>query len=85
MGLFLALMAMAFFSFWGYLVLGFDLACQRPAVRVRHTAAVEKHPQLKTDWDQAMQDDVLTQSEAEAIVEAGEKQSIPEPIDALKY
>jgi len=40
----------------------------------RTRKAVEKNPQLKPDWDAAMEDDVLTWPEAKAILEkAGEK------------
>jgi hypothetical protein len=40
----------------------------------RTKEAVEKHPELKPDWDAAMKDGVLTFPEAKAILEkAGEK------------
>jgi hypothetical protein len=40
----------------------------------RTKACVDKNPQLKPDWDKAMEDDVLTFEEAKGILEkAGEK------------
>lgn len=40
----------------------------------RTKALVEKNPQLRPEWDRAMQDGVLTWAEAKAIIErAGEK------------
>jgi hypothetical protein len=40
----------------------------------RTTRAVEKHPELKPDYDKAMEDGVLTYEEAKEILEkAGEK------------
>jgi hypothetical protein len=45
-----------------------------PALFERTKAAVEKNPQLRPEWDKAMEDGVLTWSEANAILEkAGEK------------
>jgi len=44
------------------------------AVMERTKKAVEKNPDLKPDWDKAMEDGVLTWPEAKAILEkAGEK------------
>lgn len=44
------------------------------ALVARTKTLVDKNPQLKPDWDQAMADEVLSLSEARAIVEkAGEK------------
>ena len=40
----------------------------------RTKAVVEKHPELKADWEEAMRDGVLTDAEANAILKkAGEK------------
>ena len=40
----------------------------------RTKALVDKNPRLKADWDKAMEDGVLTWSEANSILEkAGEK------------
>jgi hypothetical protein len=45
-----------------------------PALIERTKKAVEKNPQLKADYDKAMEDNVLTYPEAKAILEkAGEK------------
>lgn len=72
-GAVLALMAMSFFAgwpFWKWL----DKHAANAAVQARTRALVDKNPQLKTAWDVAMQDDVLTLPEAKIIVEAaGEK------------
>jgi len=44
------------------------------AVMDRTKRAVDRNPQLKPDWDKAMEDGVLTSDEAKAILEkAGEK------------
>jgi hypothetical protein len=44
------------------------------ALMERTKNVVEKNPQLKPDWDRAMEDGVLTWPEANAILEkAGEK------------
>jgi hypothetical protein len=44
------------------------------SVKERTIRAVEKNPQLKADYDKAMEDGVLTWPEAKAILEkAGEK------------
>jgi hypothetical protein len=45
-----------------------------PALIERTKKAVEQHPDLKKDYDEAMKDGVLTYPEAKAILEkAGEK------------
>jgi hypothetical protein len=45
-----------------------------PSLQERTRKVVEKNPQLKPDWDKAMEDGVLTWPEAKAILEkAGEK------------
>jgi hypothetical protein len=45
-----------------------------PALVARTKAIVEKHPELKPAWNIAMEDGVLTWSEAKEIIEgAGEK------------
>jgi hypothetical protein len=44
-----------------------------PALIERTTKAVEKHPELNTDYDKAMEDGVLSYDEAKEILEkAGE-------------
>jgi hypothetical protein len=43
-------------------------------LRERTEKAVEKNPKLQPDWDKAMEDGVLTEPEAKALLEkAGEK------------
>jgi hypothetical protein len=62
-------MAMAFFAGWPF----WKWVAKRAAsvaVQSRTRALVDKNPQLKTAWDVAMQDDVLTGPEAKVIVEA---------------
>ena len=48
------------------------------AVFERTKAAVEKNPQLKPEWDKAMEDGVLTWPEAKAILEAAGETAEPE-------
>lgn len=71
-GAILAIVAMLLFS-WPV----WKLITIRPvnaAVQQRTKGLIEKNPQLQPAWDQALQDGVLTRSEAKAIVEqAGEK------------
>jgi hypothetical protein len=73
LGAILGLMAMVFFVSWpAWKWLKF-----RPvsaSLYERTKAAVEKNPRLKPAWDIAMEDGVLTWSEAKVILEsAGEK------------
>lgn len=72
----LALVAIVSFSAWPiYKKLWFRQASA--ALQARTKAAVDKNPQLKADWDKAMEDDALSVPEANAILEkAGEK---PDP------
>jgi hypothetical protein len=52
----------------------YSLKAVSPSVMERTKKAVEKNPQLKPDWDKAMEDGVLTWPEAKGILEkAGEK------------
>lgn len=48
------------------------------ALHERTKALVEKNPQLKPDWDKAMEDGVLTWAEAKDIVEKGGEKVEPE-------
>jgi hypothetical protein len=51
----------------------FTLKKASPALIERTTKAVEKHPELKPDYDRAMEDGVLSYDEAKMILEkAGE-------------
>jgi hypothetical protein len=47
----------------------YSLTAASPALRERTKQAVEKNPQLKPDWDKAMEDAMLTYPEAKAILE----------------
>jgi hypothetical protein len=50
------------------------LQAARASLIERTRQVVEKNPQLRPDWDKAMEDGVLTWSEANAILQkAGEK------------
>ena len=72
-GVIVALVAITIFGtwpFWKWLYIKSASA----SLRARTQTLVEKNPQLKAAWDQAMQDKVLTAAEATKIVEqAGEK------------
>jgi hypothetical protein len=69
----LCLVAMVcFVAAWGFYRAS-KVQAVRAALLDRTKALVEKNPQLKPDWDKAMQDGVLTYPEAKGIVEkAGE-------------
>jgi hypothetical protein len=73
LGAILGLVAMVFFVSWPvWKWLKFKPVS--PALYARTKAAVEKNPRLQPAWDIAMQDGVLTWSEAKVILEsAGEK------------
>jgi hypothetical protein len=52
----------------------YHLRAASAAAVERTKRAVDRNPQLKADWDKAMEDGVLTSDEAKAILEkAGEK------------
>lgn len=72
----LALVAIVSFSAWPiYKKIMFRQASA--ALQARTQALVDKNPQLKADWDKAMEDGALSIPEANAILEkAGEK---PDP------
>jgi hypothetical protein len=68
--MFLALIPFVAWPLWEK----FNIKPASATMRERTKAAVEKHPELKGDWNKAMEDDVLTFPEAKAILEkAGEK------------
>jgi hypothetical protein len=72
-GAILALMGMVFFVSWPIWKSIKFRPCSA-ALYQRTKAAVDKDPRLKPAWDIALQDDVLTYSEAKIILEsAGEK------------
>ena len=67
---FLALMPFLFWPLYKKLT----LKKASPALIERTRKAVEKHPELKPDYDKAMEDGVLSYDEAKEILEkAGEK------------
>jgi len=69
-----ALVAMASFIMAWPLYKKFSVKPVGAALMERTRKAVEKNPRLQPDWDRAMEDGVLTWSEANAILEkAGEK------------
>lgn len=72
-GVILGLIAIVAFASWPFYKWLF-IAKANDALRARTQAIVESKPELKPLWDDAMDDDVLTVSEATVIVEkAGEK------------
>ena len=72
-GIILCLVAIVSFSIWP-LWKWLSVKSANAALQERTRAAVEKHPELKPAWNIAMEDGVLTWSEAKEIVEgAGEK------------
>ena len=72
-GVILAFLALVPFVGWP-LYKKLTLKKASPALIERTKKAVEKHPELKADYDKAMEDGVLSQEEAKEILEkAGEK------------
>jgi hypothetical protein len=66
----LAVFSLTAWPLWKWLILKEASARLKENTR----ALVEKNPQLRPDWDKAMEDGVLTKSEAKAIFEkAGQK------------
>jgi hypothetical protein len=69
-----ALLAIAMFIVALPMYKKYSIRAVSPALRERTQKVVEKHPELRPDWDKAMEDGVLTWPEANAILEkAGEK------------
>ncbi len=80
-GLVLALVAMASFAAWPFWQ-WVNLKKANAALAARAQALAEKDAALKVAWDKAMEDDFLSQEEAEAIVvSAGEKVTPEERAD----
>jgi len=72
-GAILGLIAIGLIASWPILNL-FSAKAASAALNARTKALVEKNPQLRPAWDQALSDGVLTWPEAKGIVEkAGEK------------
>ena len=71
-GVVLTLIAVASFAAWPFWMWMFQEKANA-ALIARTQALVEKKPELKSAWDAAMKDDVLTRDEAKEIIEsAGE-------------
>lgn len=60
---------MSFFAGWPFWKWVY-MRSASSAVQAQAKALVDKDPQLKVAWDVAMQDDVLTLSEAKIIIES---------------
>lgn len=76
-GVVLALVAMISFGAWPF----WKYMYHRQAtaeLQERTRALVDANPELKVAWIVAMQDDVLTEQEATAIVEGANDQAMPE-------
>jgi len=72
-GLVFALLAMIIFGTWPFWKVLYLRTANPPLVE-RTKALVEAQPQLKPMWDEAMDDEILTRTEAVEIVErASEK------------
>jgi hypothetical protein len=72
-GIFTALLAMIIFGTWPFWKVLY-LKTASPALRERTRSLADSQPKLKQLWDAAMEDEVLTESEAHEIIErAGEK------------
>jgi len=76
-GVVLGVMAMVFFAAWPvWKALKFKAVST--AMYERTKAAVDANPRLKPAWDIAMEDGVLTWSEARVILEAAGQKAEPE-------
>jgi hypothetical protein len=76
-GAILCLVAIVSFSLWP-LWKWISVTRASAALQERTRAAVEKHPELKPAWNIAMEDGVLTWSEAKEILEAAGEKVDPE-------
>jgi hypothetical protein len=71
-GVVLTLIAVASFAAWPFWMWMFQEKANA-ALMARTKALVDKNPELKPAWDQALKDEVLTRNEAKSIIEsAGE-------------
>jgi hypothetical protein len=69
-----ALLAIAMFVVAWPIYKKYSVRAVSPSLLERTRKVVEKNPQLRPDWDNAMEDGVLTWPEAKSILEkAGEK------------
>ena len=78
LGAILCLVAIALIAVWP-VMMWFKPTPVSPALFERTKAAVEKNPQLRPAWDEAMRDGVLTWPEAKAILESAGEKVGPEP------
>jgi uncharacterized protein YpmB len=77
-GAVLALVAMVIFasgSFWYWL----RNKAVSAAIQERAADIVRRHPELQTAWDKALEDQVLTQSEADEIAQSAGESLEPQP------
>ena len=73
-GVALGVLAIAGFALWRPITTWLGIQAASSALQERTRLLVEKNQQLQADWDLAMQDKVLTWTEAKEIVEkSGEK------------
>ena len=78
-GAILALVAMVCFIVAVPIYRKYSIKPASPSLRERTKEVVEQNPQLKPDWDKAMEDGVLTWPEANAILEKVGQKAEPEP------
>ena len=76
-GLILTLVAIVAFSAWPVWK-WLNTKAVNAALYERTKALVEKNPQLQPAWDKAMQDGVLTWSEAKVILDSAGEKAAPE-------
>jgi len=67
-GVFLGVVAVTAFVFGRAIYKNLSLGAASAESHERARAAVEKTPALKPDWDKALEDDMLTQVEADDIL-----------------
>jgi hypothetical protein len=78
-GAILALVAMACFVVAVPIYRKYALKPCSASLRERTQKVVEQNPQLRADWDKAMEDGVLTWPEANSILEKVGQKAEPEP------
>jgi hypothetical protein len=77
-GVAVALLAIASFLFSWPLYKKYRIRAASSALRARTEKVVEMNPQLRPDWDKAMEDGVLTWTEANEILEKVGQKADPE-------
>ena len=78
-GAILALVAMVCFIVAVPIYRKYSIKPASATLRERTKKVVEENPQLKPDWDKAMEDGVLTWPEANSILEKVGQKAEPEP------